>query len=117
MKYIFGITITALIFFFLIALPWVVIDGWHVETGKGEHTGYVTAVERSGLIWKTGTAYIKTDISSSQEDIYCITDSAVYQELEIASKNQQKVTIKYLSYLASGIRHCNAEPAIIYGTK
>lgn len=44
---------------------------------SGQHTGYVSSVEQSGIIWKTWTAYIKTDPQSSQEDAYCVTDSYV----------------------------------------
>ncbi len=54
------------LFLVVLALAcWGVIS--HIgATNQGEHTGYVTAVEQEGLIWKTWRAYIKTDPQSSQ---------------------------------------------------
>lgn len=87
--------------------------GIHINTGNGEQTGYITAVEKSGLIWKTGTAYIKTDLSSSQEDTYCVTDEDIYNILKEKSVNKEKVTISHFSWLSAGITNCNGEGAII----
>lgn len=88
-------------------------NGWHLNTGSGEHTGYITAVEKSGVFWKTGTAYIKTDVSSSQEDRYCISDPAVYSRLEELSRSQARITVRYVEYLIKGFTVCNGEQAII----
>lgn len=52
-----------------------------VNISSGSHNGYITAVEKSGLIWKTGTVYIKTELSSTQEDFYCVEDENVYNDL------------------------------------
>lgn len=95
----------------------VQFTGLHINTGKGEHTGFVTAVERSGVVWKTGTVYVKTDLSSSQEDKYCVTDDAVYLRLEEASRNKEKLTLQHKSYFATGIYECGSEEAIVYGIK
>lgn len=104
-----------------VAIIWAVFilpfTGLHIDTGSGEHTGYITAVERNGLIWKTGTAYIKTDVSSSQEDLYCVIDPEVYAKLEELSRTQSKVTVKYHSWLVAGITNCNGEGAIINSVK
>lgn len=92
-------------------LPFI---GIHINTGRGSHTGYITAVEKGGVIWKTGRAYIKTDLSSSQEDMYCVVDDSVYSTLEQKSVNKEKVTIKHFSWLSAGIRNCEGEDAVIY---
>jgi len=89
------------------------INGWHYETTKGEHTGFVTAVERNGVFFKTGTAYVKTDLSSSQEDKYCVADSAVYNKLVELSKNHSRAVLQYVSWMRSGVRYCENEEAVI----
>lgn len=94
------------------------VDGWHVEIGSGEHTGYVTAVERNGVVWKTGRAYVKTDTSSSQEDVYCIiADANVYQQLQDASTAKTHVSVYYTSWLIPGARNCHGEDSVIYAVK
>ncbi len=108
---VLGIVIIGLVF--LLGVFIFPFTGLHVETGKGEHTGYVTAIEKSGLIWKTGTAYFKSDAQSSQEDLYCVADESVYAQLQDASKNKTKVTVKHHSYMMPGVTMCNGEPAII----
>jgi len=101
---------------FLIPLSFlgVYITGWHLETGRGEHTGYVTAVQKQGIIYKTGRAYVKTDIQSSQEDLYCVIDEEVYIRLQEVSKTKEKVSLKYLSWFASGVKNCEGEGDVIY---
>lgn len=99
----------------VIAAIWLTFTGIHINTGEGEHTGFITAVEKNGLIFKTHTAYIKTDTSSSQEDLYCVIDPAVAQTLKILSSAKEHVTIQYMSYLLPAIDECNGESAIITG--
>ena len=112
MKYVIGFVVV--IFVALPVLSWVIlINGWHIKTASGEHTGYVTAVETTGVFWKTGTAYIKTDPQSSQEDAYCIQSPQVYNQLEQYSESRAKVTVDYVDYLSKGIAHCNGEEAMI----
>jgi hypothetical protein len=62
---------------------------------SGQHTGYVTSVEQSGIIWKTWTAYIKTDPQSSQEDTYCVTDPKTVTALQSAETEKNSVTVNY----------------------
>ena len=93
---------------------WVPIAGFHYETGRGEHTGYITAVERTGIFFKTGRAYVKTDTQSSQEDTYCFMDSEIEKKLQEYSIKKVHVNIYYFSWFSSGIKNCEAEGAIIY---
>lgn len=92
----------------------VYITGWHLETGRGEHTGYVTAVQKQGIIYKTGRAYVKTDIQSSQEDLYCIVDEEVYTRLQEVSKTKKQVSLKYFSWFSAGVKNCENEGDVIY---
>lgn len=61
---------------------------------EGTHTGYVTAVEKEGIIWRVNSAYFKTDTQSSQEDKYCASDDVVTQ-LKEAQVAKKLVTIEY----------------------
>jgi hypothetical protein len=98
-------------------IPVVAFTGLHVSTGSGEHTGYVTAVEKRGIIWKTWRAYVKTDTASSQEDSYCVMDDDVVEKLKSASEEKQKVTLKYHSFISAGLTNCESEGDIIGGVK
>lgn len=95
-------------------------DGWHVQTvDDGEHTGYVTAIESEGIWWKTKNIYIKTDVSSSQEDRYCLMVSEdVEEKLRDTSRNGTKVTVVFKDYLIRGWANCSdASAAIVTGIK
>jgi hypothetical protein len=98
------------IIFLTFGLPFLVI---RYQTSSGEHTGYVTAIEKNGIIFKTGHAYVKTDTMSSQEDQYCVIDDAVYAQLQQYAANKTHVDIYYVSWLNAGIQNCAAEDAII----
>lgn len=87
------------------------VNGWHYQTSSGEHTGYVTAVETTGVFYKTNTAYVKTDPQSSQEDSYCVVDPAVQQELQGYSQSRQLVTVSYVDWFIQGWKYCNGEQA------
>ena len=78
----------------VILLIWPIWSSVHSPT-NGEHTGYVTAVENSGYVFHTWTAYVKTNTQSSHEDKYCVTDSSVVQALQYAQENGAKITIEY----------------------
>ncbi len=110
MKFIIGVVLAGM-FAALLIVPFV---GIHYETGRGEHTGFVTAIETSGIIWKTGTAYVKTDAQSSQEDVYCVVDDSVYKQLEEYARTRKQVNIYHFSWLNAGITECGAEGAVIY---
>lgn len=97
----------------ILAIPLAIIFGLHIQTGAGDHTGYITSVERNGLFFKTGRAYVKTSTQSTQEDAYCVTDPQVYDTLQAASVSGVHVNVKYHSWFASGVIVCDGEDAII----
>jgi hypothetical protein len=108
-------TIFSLSFFVLLAviIIFVFIFGTIHVPNAGQHTGYVTSVEESGIISKTWTAYIKTDPQSSQEDSYCVTDLSTINQLQTASKNRTPVTVDYSAPLIVWKWQCGSEQSII----
>lgn len=85
-----------------------------IQTTKdGTHTGYVTAVETNGIIWKTDRVYFKTDTESTQEEAYCVTDKQLKEKLIFAEKNKQRVTLHFNDYWIVGWSLCKGEPVLI----
>jgi len=80
---------------------------------NGEHTGYITAVEDNTGIFpnNTTTVYVKTELSSSQEDEYCVQDSEyqLVQKLKDAARNKTNVTVKFNSYSMTGLFNCEGD--------
>lgn len=105
----------ALGFVVLALLAFIVLNlvGIHINTGTGQHTGYVTTIEQEGVFFKTWTAYVKTDTTSSQEDAYCVIDPNVVAQLTADVDAQAHVTVHYFSWLSAGIANCSYEGAII----
>ena len=76
------------------------------NTGKGLHVGYITAVETEGIIWQTGNAYIKTNYESTQEDIYCITNQQVYEQLRTFAEQKNNVQLNFHNELMTAPWRC-----------
>lgn len=85
--------------------------------GSGQHTGYVTAVETYGIIWKTSRVYVKTDTQSSQEDTYCVQDSKLIEELKKVQESKEKVTLEFSSPLVMPKWKCGNESSVIINVK
>ncbi len=65
---------------------------------KGQHSGYITAVEYDrGLIFRGDkyTVYFKTNVESSQEDQYCVTDKSLIETLKTKQESGERVTLNY----------------------
>jgi hypothetical protein len=100
---------------FLWLILWVPIVGFHYETSRGEHTGYITAVERNGIFFKTGRAYVKTDTQSSQEDSYCFIDKDIEKQLQEYSTKKIHANIYFFDWFSTGIANCGGNDiGIIY---
>lgn len=80
---------------------------------NGQHTGIVTSVEQTGIIFKTWTAYIKTSSQSTQEDAYCVTDPHVISQLKSDATSVKEVTVNYSRGIFMPITECNGEGSII----
>lgn len=83
--------------------------GIHIDTGGGQHTGYVTAVSTHGVFFKTSGFYFKTDPQSSQEDYYCVPpqSSVLLTTLDDAAKKRSLVTITFSSWMLAGFSVCD----------
>lgn len=92
----------------------LVLYGWHHEIARGEHTGYVTAVVDRGIFFKTMRVYVKTDTQSSQEDSYCVTDPAIYAQLQQYGLSKTHINAYFLQWIASGLANCSGEGDVIY---
>lgn len=85
---------------------------------NGKHNGQITSIEKEGVIWKTYSVYVKSDISSSQEDQYCVEDLTLVPIIEQASKDRLKVTVLYRDELIVAPWRCGRSPAgIITGVE
>jgi len=85
-------------------------------TVNGSHTGLITAVETTGIIFKTTTVYVKTDAQSSQEDKYCLKDKSLIEKLKAYEYSKQSVTVYFNDYLLMGLKNCdNEQGGIIIG--
>ena len=81
----------------------------------GSHTGVVTAVEyTSNIIWGANLVYFKTVRESSQEDVYCVNDENVKNQLFEAQKNKKEVTIYFKNDFIMWKWQCNGGGSIIY---
>ncbi len=89
---------------FCIFLSMIRID----TTRDGEHTGFVTAIQKEGLFYKNYTIFFKTDNQSSQEDSYCVQewDGNIADNLRDANKSRQLVTIHYTGVSGLGWNLC-----------
>lgn len=117
MKIVYTIVnlIVAGILYLMFVVPFV---GWHIVTSHGEHRGFVTAVETSGVLFKTHTAYIKTDTQSSQEDSYCVVDDSIFGQLRKLAETKEPITVIYIDWFSKGISNCNGEiGGVITGIK
>src|ERR1035437_4699611 len=105
---------TALTFVFLVIgiIVLAFTASFHIPN-SGQHTGYVTSVEQSGIIWKTWTAYIKTDPQSSQEDTYCVTDPKTVTALQSAETEKSSVTVNYSVPWMTWKWQCGGEQSMI----
>ena len=95
-------------------VAYVTFFGLHMSTGYGLQVGYVSAIERTGLIFKTNRVYIKPTLESTQEDSYCVVDGATYAGFEIASREKIRVEVRHDSWLIAGISNCSGEDAVAH---
>lgn len=98
--------IAVIVIFLVLLAPSVFIRFQSI--GQGTHTGYVTAVDQRGYIFKNYDVYFKTDNSSSQEDLYCVNraNEQLVMALKQASRDRKLVTIGYKGVRAIGLGLC-----------
>jgi len=114
MKYI----ITVIVLFLGWCLFWnLPINGFHYETGTGSQVGFVSAVEKNGLFWKTGRVFIKPTLESTQEDVYCVSNQEVYSKLEVFSREKTNVKVSHVTYFANGLKNCNGGESVVFNVE
>ncbi len=94
----------------------VYLFGIFQTPNSGQHTGYVTAIEKTGFIFQTWTAYIKTDPQSSQEDTYCVIDSNLISDLQTYEKDRTPVTLYYSAPMILWKWQCPHPASVINST-
>jgi hypothetical protein len=91
----------------VVSIFWVI--GLHIEDNTGSQVGYITTIDTNGIIFKTKSVYIKSDLESSQEERYCAEGEDVIANLTFARDNGSKVKIYYNDWFFRGITHCKSE--------
>ncbi len=84
---------------------------------QGEHKGFITAVDTSGIFFKTTQVYFKTNTQSSQEDSYCASNGDVISQLKNAQETNQNVTITYTRSFLTPFWVCGSENEVINAIK
>ncbi len=102
-------SIFCLIVLFFLAMIVIGFTGLHIVTSEGEHIGYITSVEKSGVLFKTWRAYVKTDTQSSQEDAYCVVDETIIPQLKTMAESKSHVTVTYFDWFSKGVKDCGGE--------
>ena len=88
----------------------VALMGIHFsDLGQGEHSGYITAIDQRGYIFRNYEVYFKTDNSSSQEDMYCINRNnfKLIEKAKKANTSRKQVTITYHGVRGWGFDLCH----------
>lgn len=105
-----GLTLVELVVILgiVLVIPLVFIIKFSV-LGKGEHSGYITAIDQDGYIFKNYTVYFKTDNSSSQEDAYCIRreQTKLIEKAKEVNRKRKLVLIHYQGVRGIGLGQCH----------
>jgi hypothetical protein len=92
----------------LIILIIPIFTGLPVKNCEGTYKGYITAVEENGAIFKGYNVYIKSELSSSNEEKACINrdDKKLIEKLKTKMENKENVSLKYEGKLLYTIGEC-----------
>lgn len=78
------------------------------NTGSGSSVGYIETIDtNNGLIFKDNEVYIKTNLQSSVEDLYCVEDQEILKNLQALKDSGDKVKIYYNSELITWPSRCH----------
>jgi hypothetical protein len=80
--------------------------------GKGEHKGYITAVDTyENFMSRITVVYFKTDLQSSQEDSYCINNASIdiIGKAKKALSEKKNVILKYEDVWFAGWMNCSGD--------
>lgn len=100
----------AWIVWLLSSLIWIttISTGLPIENSQGQYKGFVTAVEKNGTLFKGWTAYLRTELESSNEDIACINrdNQELIERLKTASEKKENLTLEYRGKIQFPIGEC-----------
>jgi hypothetical protein len=114
----FSLVAIFLVVFALIIFGFLSFFVRNIGSSTGQHTGIITAVEHNNnLVWDANLVYFKSSDESTQEDIYCVNDLEVMDELEQYAKNKDIVTIYFHNDFIFWAWDCNGGISIIYEVK
>jgi len=100
------IVATVILFFLTFVVP------LNVVVGKGEHKGYITAVDTSENFYShRTTVYFKTNLQTSQEDMYCINNGStdLIDKAKQALSASKNVVLKYEHVWLGGWLNCDGD--------
>lgn len=87
------------IWWILLNVVWIVLifTGVYVKNNEGQYKGYITAVERNGAVFVGYNAFLKTDLTSSNEDMACIDrgNKQLIERLKTAQENKENIVVEY----------------------
>lgn len=108
-------------FWLLLSVFWIVpiFTGFHVENNEGQYKGYIVSVEKNGAIFQGYNAYLKTDLTSSNEDIACIdrNNPTLIEKLKLAQEKKENLTLIYRGVWQFAIGECPGADWMITGIK
>jgi hypothetical protein len=100
---------TAFIWLFTVFL------GVPIKNNSGQYTGFVTAVEQNGVIFKGYNVFLKTELESSDSDKACIdrNNKELIDELRQAQREKRNIVLEYEGVLEYGVGQCPGEDWMI----
>jgi hypothetical protein len=106
------------IWWLLLNIFWIIpiFTGVNIKNNEGQYKGYITSVERNGVIFVGYNAYLKTDLTSSNEDKACIDreNKELIERLKVAQEKKENITVGYEGVWQYGLGECpNADWKII----
>ena len=110
MLYFEDIVTLVLIGIFFLGVVWMFLVGIFISGlggTDGEYIGYVTTVEHNtNLLWDSDLVYVKTELESSQEDLFCFTDE-VKDQLKKANEDRERVKLHFANNYIMWRSDCN----------
>jgi len=83
----------------LLNILWIIpiFTGVNIKNNEGQYKGYITSVEKTGAIFVGYNAYLKTDLTSSNEDKACIdrNNQDLINSLKEAQEKKENITVEY----------------------
>ena len=94
----------------LLSFIWIIpiLTGVHIKNNEGVYKGYITSIEQNGEIFKGWNIYLKTDLSSSNEDKACIdrNNPELIESLKLAQEKKENVNLEFEGVWEYAIGEC-----------